>query len=84
MLHHHTVRNQAGVPHRLFIALLLDDSTFVEARPQIGDMTMTTRDNRGGHLTGGLEVVKTNGNIETRRLAVHQFHHRNPGDFDHF
>lgn len=47
-------------------------------------MTMTTRDNRGGHLTGGLEVVKTDGNIETRRLAVHQFHHRNPGDFDHF
>ena len=55
----------------------------IKTRTQVGDMTMTARDDRRRHLPRRFEVVKTHGNIKARRLAVHQFHHRDPGHFDH-
>ena len=83
MLHHHAVGRHPGVKHRLLVPLLFDDSTFIKTRPQIGDMAVAAGDDRRGHLPGGFKVIKPDGNIETRRPAVHQLHHRNAGDFDH-
>ncbi|MNI75929.1 hypothetical protein D3C73_1321190 [compost metagenome] len=84
MFHHHAIRHQTGVAHGLLVAPLFDDSSFIQTRSQIGNVAMPTRDNGGGHLAGGFEVVKTDGDIKTRRLAVHQFNHRDPRYFDHF
>ena len=44
---------------------------------------MSMIDNRRGHLPGRFKVIKADGDIETRRLAVHQFHDRDPCDLDH-
>ena len=40
--------------------------------------------NRRSHLACSFEVIKPDGDIEARRLAVHQFNHRDTGNFDHF
>ncbi|MNY44188.1 hypothetical protein D3C86_1791930 [compost metagenome] len=46
-------------------------------------MAMTACEDGGCHLTCGFEVIEPNGDIQARRLAVHQLDHRNTGDFDH-
>ena len=47
-------------------------------------MTVPAGDNSGSHLTRGFEVVETDGDIQTRRLTVHQLNHRDTGNFNHF
>ena len=39
---------------------------------------MPARNNGGSHLACRFKVIKTDGDIEARRLAVHQLHHRIP------
>ena len=36
------------------------------------------------HLARRFKVVEANGDIQTRRFAVHQFNHRDTGHFNHF
>ena len=83
LLHHHAIGRHPGVEHRLLVPLLFDDSSFIETRPQIGDVAVAAGDNRCGHLPGGFKVIKPDSDIEARRPAVHQLHHRNAGDFNH-
>ena len=44
---------------------------------------MTMIDNRRGHLSGRFKVIKADGDIEARRLTVHQLHNRDTRDFNH-
>ncbi|SRN28021.1 Uncharacterised protein [Shigella flexneri] len=44
---------------------------------------MPTSNNGGSHLACRFKVIKTDGDIEARRLAVHQLHHRDPRHFNH-
>ena len=45
---------------------------------------MTASDDGRRHLARRFEVIEPNGDIEARRLAVHQLHHRDTGHFNHF
>ena len=44
---------------------------------------MAMIDNRRGHLPGRFKVIKADGDIEARRLAVHQLHNRDTRHFNH-
>ena len=45
---------------------------------------MPAGDNGRRHLARRFEVIKADGDVEARRLAVHQLHDRNTGHFNHF
>ena len=47
-------------------------------------MTVAVRDDLLGHLARCLEVVEAHRQIDARRDAVHQLHHRNARHLDHF
>ena len=47
-------------------------------------MTVPAGDDSGCHLTRGFEVVKADGDIQARGLAVHQLNHRDTGNLNHF